>query len=79
VNTIEELLSRKSSGSNLESREYDRRDPSRRPRVTLYPLKVGTNFAGKRLSLGGYNSLTESVFNTSSRNMAMAFIKPLTE
>jgi hypothetical protein len=29
VNTIEELLGRKSSGSGLESREYGRRDPSR--------------------------------------------------
>jgi hypothetical protein len=29
VGTIEELLERKSSGSGLESREYDRRDPSR--------------------------------------------------
>jgi hypothetical protein len=28
VSTIEELLERKSSGSGLESREYDRRDPS---------------------------------------------------
>jgi hypothetical protein len=28
VNTIEELLRRKSSGSGLESREYGRRDPS---------------------------------------------------
>jgi hypothetical protein len=28
VNTIEELLGRKSSGSGLESREYGRRDPS---------------------------------------------------
>jgi hypothetical protein len=29
VNTIEELLERKSSGSGLEIREYGRRDPSR--------------------------------------------------
>jgi hypothetical protein len=29
VSTIEELLGRKSSGSGLEIREYDRRDPSR--------------------------------------------------
>jgi hypothetical protein len=27
--TIEELLGRKNSGSGLESREYDLRDPSR--------------------------------------------------
>jgi hypothetical protein len=29
VNTIEELLDKKSSGSCLENREYGRRDPSR--------------------------------------------------
>jgi hypothetical protein len=29
VNTIEELLGRKSTGSGLESREYGSRDPSR--------------------------------------------------
>jgi hypothetical protein len=29
VNTTKELLQRKSSGSDLESREYGRRDPSR--------------------------------------------------
>jgi hypothetical protein len=29
VSTIEKLLERKSSGSGLGSREYDRRDPSR--------------------------------------------------
>jgi hypothetical protein len=28
VSTIEELLGRKSSGSSLESRDYDLRDPS---------------------------------------------------
>jgi hypothetical protein len=28
VNTVEELLDRKSSGSGLESREYGRKDPS---------------------------------------------------
>jgi hypothetical protein len=40
VSTIEELLGRKSSGSGLENREYDRRDPSRRARGTLYPQKL---------------------------------------
>jgi hypothetical protein len=40
VSTIEEKLGRKSSGSCLEIREYDRRDPSRRPRGTLYPQKL---------------------------------------
>jgi hypothetical protein len=40
VSTIEELLKRKSSGSGLENREYGSRDPSRRPRGTLYPQKL---------------------------------------
>jgi hypothetical protein len=39
VSTIEELLGRKSNGSGLENREYGHRDPSRRPRGTLYPQK----------------------------------------
>jgi hypothetical protein len=46
VNTIEELLEIKSSGSGLENREYSY--------TTLHPLstKVFTKFADKRLSLG---------------------------
>jgi hypothetical protein len=40
VSTIQELLGRKSSGSGIEIREYGRRDPSRRPRATLYPQKL---------------------------------------
>jgi hypothetical protein len=40
VNTIEELLGGKSSGSGIEIREYGRRDPLRRSLVTLYPQKV---------------------------------------
>jgi hypothetical protein len=37
VSTTEELLDRKSIGSGLETREYDRRDPSCWPRGSLYP------------------------------------------
>jgi hypothetical protein len=42
VSTTEELLDKKSSGSCIENREYGRRDPSRWPRGTLYPQKLGT-------------------------------------
>jgi hypothetical protein len=55
VSTTEELLGRKSSGSSLEIVEYSRRDSSRWPRGTLYPQKVGTNFADKRR----YSSLAD--------------------
>jgi hypothetical protein len=51
VSTIAELLERKSSGSDIENREYGHRDPSHWPRGTLYPQKVGTNFNDKRRSL----------------------------
>jgi hypothetical protein len=40
ASTTEELFERKSSGSGLESREYDRRDPSSWPRGTLYPQRL---------------------------------------
>jgi hypothetical protein len=40
ASTTEELLEWKSSGSGLGNREYDRRDPSRWPRGTLYQQKL---------------------------------------
>jgi hypothetical protein len=40
VSTTEELLGGNSIGSGIESREYGRRDPSRWPRGTIYPLKL---------------------------------------
>jgi hypothetical protein len=51
VSTTEELLDRKVAAC-LENLEYGRTDPSRWPRDTLYPQKVGNHFADKRRSLG---------------------------
>jgi hypothetical protein len=48
VNTIEELLERKSSGSGQENRDYDRRDPTCWPRNTPLSAEVVTNLADKR-------------------------------
>jgi hypothetical protein len=41
VSTIEELLGRNSSGSDLKIREYERKDPSRWPRDTHLSANVG--------------------------------------
>jgi hypothetical protein len=44
VSTIQELLEIQNSGSGLEIRKYDSRDPSRWPRGTLYPPKLAPTF-----------------------------------
>jgi hypothetical protein len=59
LSTTEELLGRNSSGSGLENREYSCGDLLRWPRDTIYPQKVGTNFADMRRSLGRYSSLAD--------------------
>jgi hypothetical protein len=53
VSTIEVLRGRKRSGSDLEIREFGRRDP-RADRARHLSTKAGTNFADKRRSLGRY-------------------------
>jgi hypothetical protein len=62
VSTNEELLGRKSSGSGLESREYDRRDPSRWPHGILYPQKLvlSSSTSGGR-SVGIVRSWTQAM------------------
>jgi hypothetical protein len=60
VSTIEELLERKSSGCNLENREYGGRDPSRRSRGTFYPQKLAlTSLTSGGRSVGIVRSQTQ--------------------
>jgi hypothetical protein len=61
VSTIEELLERKSSGSGLESREYDSKDPSSWPRVSLYAQKLAlTSPTSSGRSVGIVRSRTQA-------------------
>jgi hypothetical protein len=61
IDTIEELLGRKSNGSGLESRKYSRRDPSCWPRGTLYLQKLALTspISGGR-SVGIVHSRTQA-------------------
>jgi hypothetical protein len=65
VNAIEELIERKSSGSDLENREYDRGYPSRLPRGILY---------SEKLSLTSPTSGGRSVYVVRLRTQTTEFI-----
>jgi hypothetical protein len=54
-------LGRKSSGSGLESREYDRKDPSRSESGTINPQKLSlTSPTSSGLSVGILRSRTQA-------------------
>jgi hypothetical protein len=65
VSTTEELLGTKGSSSGLENRKYDRSDPPRRPRYTLYAETLET----ASLTSGG-----RSVCIVRSRTKAMKLL-----
>jgi hypothetical protein len=69
VNTTEELLEIKSSGSDIESREYGRRDPSRCQRGTFYPQKLAlTSPTSGGSSVGVVRSRTQATGVFTSRS-----------
>jgi hypothetical protein len=61
LRTVEGLFGKKSSDSSLESREYGRRDPSRRTRGTLFPQKLAlTALTSGGRSVGVVHSRTQA-------------------
>jgi hypothetical protein len=61
LNTTEEIIGRKSSGSGLENGKYSRRDPSRSPSGTFYQQKLAlTSLRSGGLSVGIVRSWTEA-------------------
>jgi hypothetical protein len=86
--TIEELHGRKSSGSDLENRDYGRRDPSRWPRGTSYPQTLAPTLptSGSR-SVGIVRSRIKAtelfllllLHNISSRTTTLGLTQPLRE
>jgi hypothetical protein len=74
VSTIEELLERKSSGSGLESPEYDRRDTLLRPRDILYPQKLAlTSPTSSGCSVGVIRSRTKATEFSFEQNPGDAY------
>jgi hypothetical protein len=72
--SIEELFERKSNGSCLESREQGRRDPSRWPRVNLYPQKLALT---SPISGGGSVGIVRSLAQAIEFVLVLVMIQPL--
>jgi hypothetical protein len=65
VSTIEELLESKSSGADLETWEYGRRDPARWLRGSLYPQKlalISPTSSGRSVSIVRSQTQTTEFF-----------------
>jgi hypothetical protein len=77
MSTIEELLERENSGSCLESRKYDRRDPSRWPCDIFYQQKlVLTSTTNCGRSVGLVRSLIKATEITSLQRQGRVWRPP---